>query len=130
MKVEKIATEALNFSHAGYENDIQTNDTRDVISDDSKIDDKMDETMKYLNALSDEKKCDISVKLDYNPHTKRGEIIGEIKDREGKKPSKHVRVTIDSQNDSSVINHINQFKNHCSALIRWILICNVFNISL
>ncbi len=118
MKVEKIATEALNFSHAGYENDMQTTDTRDVISDDSRIDDKMDEIMKYLNALSDERKCDISVKLEYNPHTKRGEIIGEIKDREDKKPIRHVRVPINAENDNSVINHINQFRNNCASIIR------------
>ena len=118
MRIEKIASEALSFSHAGYENDLQTTDTRDVISDDARIDDKMDETMKYLNALSDERKCDISVKLDYNPSTKRGEITGEIKDREGKKPPRHVRVTINSENEGSVISHINQFKNSCSAIIR------------
>ena len=118
MKVEKIATKALNFSHAGYENDMQTNDTRDVISDDTRIDDKMDEIMNYLNALSDERKCDISVKLEYNPHTKRGEIIGEIKDREDKKPIRHVRVPINAENDNSVINHINQFRNNCASIIR------------
>ena len=122
MKVEKIATEALNFSHAGYEKDVQTNDTRDVISDDSRIESKMDDTMKYLNALSeehtDERKCDISVKLEYNPHTKRGEIIGEIKDREDKKPIRHVRVPINAENDNSVINHINQFRNNCATIIR------------
>lgn len=117
MKVEKIAQEALYFLHAGYENDLQTADTRDVISDDTRIDDKMDETMKYLNALSDEKKCDISVKLDYNPSTKRGEITGEITDKEGKKPPRHVRVSINSENEGSVIGHINQFKNSCSAII-------------
>ncbi len=118
MKVEKIATEALSFSHAGYEKDIRTNDTRDVISDDTRIDDKMDEVMKYLNALSDEKKCDISVKLDYNPHTKRGEITGEIKDREGKKPIRHVRVAINSENQNSVVSHIDQFRNDCRAIIQ------------
>lgn len=118
MKVDKIAAEAVYFSHAGYENDMQTSVARDVISDDSRIDDKMDETMKYLNALSDEKKCDLSVKLDYDPRTKTGEITGEIKDREGNKPPRHVRVAINSDNENSVISHINQFKNSCSAIIR------------
>ncbi len=118
MKVESITPETLFFSHAGYENDLQTNDTRDVISDDLRIDEKMDETMKYLNALSDERKCDISVKLDYDPKTKKGEITGEIKDREGKKPIRRVNVSINSENDNNVINHINHFKNSCSAIIR------------
>ena len=118
MKVEKIATKALNFSHAGYEKDVQTNDTRDVISDDSRIESKMDDTMKYLNALSEEHKCDITVKLDYNDKTKKGEITGEIKDKEGKKPTRHVRVPINSENDNSVINHINQFRNNCATIIR------------
>ncbi len=85
MKVEKIAAMALNFSHAEFENDIETSNTRDVIKDDTRIDEKMDETMRYLNNLSDEKKCDIEVKLDYNSSTNKGDIIGEIHDNEGKK---------------------------------------------
>ncbi len=118
MKVEKIATMALNFSHAEFENDIETSNTRDVIKDDTRVDEKMDETMKYLNTLSDEKKCDIAVKLDYDSATKKGDIIGEIHDNEGKKNDKEVRVQIDASNDNSVVNRIDMFKNHCSSIIR------------
>lgn len=118
MKVEKIAAMALNFSHAEFENDIETSNTRDVIKDDTRIDEKMDETMRYLNNLSDEKKCDIEVKLDYNSSTNKGDIIGEIHDNEGKKNDKEVRVQIDASNDNSVVNRIDMFKNHCSSIIK------------
>lgn len=115
MKVEKITAWTPAFLHAGYENNTSTNDTRDVIDDNSIISEKMDETMKYLNALSDEKKCDIRVEMDYDPQTKRGELRGVIVDREGKKPRKFVRVPINSDNTTSVENHINMFKNECRA---------------
>ena len=118
MKVDRICPMGLTFSYVSYERDAQTNDVRYIISDDARIDEKMDETMQYLNALSDEKKCDISVKLDYNPSTKNGEILGEIKDRENKKPTRHVKVMIDSQNKNSVVSHIEQFKNDCRAIIQ------------
>lgn len=118
MKVEKIAAMALNFSHAEFENDIETSNTRDVIKDDTRIDEKMDETMRYLNNLSDEKKCDIEVKLDYNSSTKKGDIVGEIHDNEGKKNDKEVRVQINAKNDDIVVNRIDMFKNNCSSMIR------------
>ena len=115
MKVEKITAWTPAFLHAGYENNTSTNDTRDVIDDNSIISEKMDETMKYLNALSDEKKCDIKVEMDYDPQTKRGELRGEIVDREGNKPRKFVRVPINSDNTTSVENHTNMFQNECPA---------------
>lgn len=118
MKVGDFAIRALSFSHAGFENDVQTADTRDFIRDDVRVDKEMDETMRYLNDLSDEKKCDIEVKLDYNSNTKKGDIIGEIHDRDGKKPDKEVRVEIDAKNDNAVVNRIDMFKNHCSSMIR------------
>ena len=117
MRIEKIASEALSFSHAGYENDLQTTDTRDVISDDARIDDKMDETMKYLNALSNERKCDIQVDMNYDPKTGKGEITGEITDKTGERPKRHVRVMIDSNNKLNVTHHINQFRSDCSSLM-------------
>ena len=121
MKIEEISASKMqcknSFLGAKFKENLNTKEAKNEMDKDNEISTKMDETMSYLNALSDERKCDIAVDMDYDPKTKRGEISGEITDRTGKKPKRHVRVIIDSNNELNVIHHINQFKNDCSALI-------------
>lgn len=121
MRIEQIsAREALNesaFKGADFREDLNTRDARDEMDNDKDISTKMDETMKYLNALSNERKCDIQVDMDYDPKTGKGEITGEITDKTGKRPKRHVRVMIDSNNKLNITHHINQFRSDCSSLM-------------
>lgn len=121
MKIEEISASEIpcdySFMSAKFNENPKTREAQDKMDDDIDVKSKMDETMSYLNALSDEKKCDIKVNLEYNPKTGKGEISGEITDRTGKKPKRHVRVIVDSNNELNIVHHINQFKSDCSSLM-------------
>lgn len=114
MQVNRINAPNLSFSSAYFSQDKNTNQAIQILSGsyNEKAKKALDDTMDYLDKLSEANKTNILVKLELDPYSATGAIQGVVMDKSEKKPPVTHGLLLDPMfTDLSTEEAIIEFKN-------------------